>query len=114
LNSFYLIFKTVKMNIKNKNTILVNQNNKIRNLWSCRLKNGLKKELSNLFQFQASQVLKLKKKLKQTSNKLLLKKRSKLETKNLKNKFKFSKIKQTDFALMQTVNFLGSEEKMKT
>lgn len=42
------------------------------------------------------------------------KKRSKLEIRSRKNKYKFNKIKQTDFVLMQTVNFLESEEKKKT
>ena len=46
--------------------------------------------------------------------KLMLKKRSKLETSDLKNKFKFNKTRQTDFVLMQTVNFLELEEKKKT
>lgn len=48
------------------------------------------------------------------NSKLMLKKRSKLETSDLKNKFKFNKTRQTDFVLMQTVNFLELEEKKKT
>ena len=43
----------------------------------------------------------------------MLRKKSRLETRSLKNKFKFNKIKQIDFVLMQIVNSLGLEEKKK-
>ena len=92
----------------------MNRNNKIKNLLSYSLKNGLKKELNSQFQIQTSPATKLKKKPKQMNSKLMRKKRSKLEIRSRKNKYKFNKIKQTDFVLMQTVNFLESEEKKKT